>query len=313
MKRTSLHSLEPSSARKKIAAAKSNKPFMAALLDRDHRGHKEAVEQWTRLHEAGFPEAGSPAVGRLTGRGTGRRGLATGGVVDGARGEGEVGNRTRTAGTERQSKSRLQEVSGTSRAQGPEARSGNVPILNMESDRIQVLLQDAPARFEIAENPGANPNYGAWRSFHRLAWSVVRRHEAIIEREAEAQGVDADLVKAIMYVENVQGLDSQIAEATGVLESESLLPMNIRPDPWAAIESPPADLADPATNIRIAVTLIGRIAERIDDPTPAKVASVWNFTGRESVNDFGERVGDVYERRMWALPVIPTPELDESP
>lgn len=161
--------------------------------------------------------------------------------------------------------------------------------------------------------PGANPDYGAWRSFHRLAWTMVRRHQSIIEREAGALGVDADLVKAIMYVENVQGLDSQIAEATGFGESESLLPMNIRPDPWAAIEDPPANLADPATNIRIAVTLIRRVSERIVDPTPAKVASVWNFTGRESVNDFGARVGDVYERRMWALPVIPTPELDESP
>ncbi len=64
MKRTSLHSVEPSSARKKIAAAKSNKPFMAALLDRDHRGHRDAVDQWTRLHEAGFPPAETSPSGQ---------------------------------------------------------------------------------------------------------------------------------------------------------------------------------------------------------------------------------------------------------
>jgi hypothetical protein len=89
--------------------------------------------------------------------------------------------------------------------------------------------------------------------------------------------------------------------------------MNIRPDPWAAIDDPPADLHDPETNIRIAVTLIRRISQRIDDPTPAKAASVWNFNGRESVNDFGERVHDAYKRRMWAQPVLPTPELEVSP
>lgn len=55
MKRTSLRSLDLAPARKKIAAAKSNKTFIAALLDRDHRGHKEAVGQWTRLHDAAYP------------------------------------------------------------------------------------------------------------------------------------------------------------------------------------------------------------------------------------------------------------------
>ena len=57
MKRTKLHALNPQSARKRIKAAKSNKPFMTALLDRDHRGHRNAVEQWTRLHAAAFPES----------------------------------------------------------------------------------------------------------------------------------------------------------------------------------------------------------------------------------------------------------------
>ena len=55
MIRSGLHRLDPESARKRIAATKSNKPFMAALLDRDHRGHKDAVEQWTRLHQVAYP------------------------------------------------------------------------------------------------------------------------------------------------------------------------------------------------------------------------------------------------------------------
>lgn len=54
MKRTSLHVLNQESARKRINAAKSNKPFMAALLDRSHRGHNEALAHWTRLHEVAF-------------------------------------------------------------------------------------------------------------------------------------------------------------------------------------------------------------------------------------------------------------------
>ena len=56
MKRTVLHALNPESARKRIKAAKSNEPFMKALMNRDHHGHSEAVQQWTRLHEAAHPE-----------------------------------------------------------------------------------------------------------------------------------------------------------------------------------------------------------------------------------------------------------------
>ncbi len=76
MKRTRLHALNPESARKRIKAAKSNEPFMAALLDRGHRGHKDAVDQWTRLHQVAFADAdsansmASPANQRRAANGT---------------------------------------------------------------------------------------------------------------------------------------------------------------------------------------------------------------------------------------------------
>ena len=56
MKRTKLHALNPESARKRLKAAKSNETFMTALMERDHPEHKEAVGQWTRLHEVAFQE-----------------------------------------------------------------------------------------------------------------------------------------------------------------------------------------------------------------------------------------------------------------
>lgn len=56
--------------------------------------------------------------------------------------------------------------------------------------------------------------------------------------------------------------------------------------------------------------MIRRISERIDDPMPANVASIWNFTGRELVSDYGARVQDVYENRLWEFehdPLFGTP------
>lgn len=309
MKRTSLHSLEPSSARKKIASAKSNKPFMAALLDRGHRGHKEAVEQWTRLHEAAFPEPTSSTVfgPRKTGGGAFANTGAMSARRDGRASEGD--NFALSRKLLRPTKSRLQDIvgAGDRRISGTASESlgeSEPPVVNLEPDRIQVLIEDAPARFEIAENPDANPNYGKWHTIHALGVIAVRLNEAIIEREAEAQGVDPDLVKAILYVERAQGYRDIPAEILG--RAESLHPMNIRPDPWSALDNPPADLGDQETNIRIAVTLIRRISERIDDPTPAKVASIWNFTGRERVNHYGARVQDVYQNRTWDFEHDPT-------
>lgn len=72
--------------------------------------------------------------------------------------------------------------------------------------------------------------------------------------------------------------------------------MNINPDLWSALSDPPADLNDPRANIRNAVTLIRRITERVDDPTLAKVASIWIFAGAEQVGDYGARVQDVHDR-----------------
>ena len=294
MKASSLHSLNPASARKKITQAKSNKRFVAALLDRDHREHKEVVEHWTRLHEAAFSKLEFPAAARHGGnaeRRTSRSELPVGGALG--------GNRVRADAAPRRIKAPLQDAGGTGQPEPPITGTGNRPTVNMEAGRIQAIIEDAPARFEIRDNPDANPDYGRRRAIHALGVIAVRFNAAVIEREAEAQGVDPDLVKAILYVERAQGYHDIPAELLG--RSQSLHPMNIRPDPWAALTNPPADLADSETNIRTAVTLLRRIAERIDDPTPAKVASIWNFTGRELVNDFGARVQAVYDERTWAF------------
>lgn len=304
MKVGSLQSLDPASARKRIAAAKSSKRFVAALLDCDHRGHGEAVEHWTQLHEAAFSEPSTIVADRHPGPNRSARAGST--TIPNGNGSDSDRHALSARAQIRMLpiKSRLRDAGNGERPFAPATTADDQgisepPVLNDEAERVRAIIENAPARFEITENRDADPNYGAWRSSNALGLIAVRCYRSTIEREARAQGVDPDLVKAIMYVENAQSLDSQVDEGLGFGLSESLLPMNIRPDPWAATEDAPADMSDPPTNIRIAVTLIRRIVDRIDDPTPAEVASIWNFTGRERVNDFGARVQDVYERKPW--------------
>lgn len=301
MKRTSMHSLEPSSAPKKIAAAKSNKLFMATLLDRDHRGHRDAVDQWTRLHEAAFPKSGplGPAHSheRPAEEPAGGREL----VRKHSKWPEGAGHRSQTGGTTGPFKSRMQGTVGTDREAPSEARPAEPPIVNLAADRIQAILDDTPALFEIAVNPDADKHYADSYADHDAGAIAVLTHRTTLEREAARQGVDPDLVKAIMYVENAQGQLYAVAETIGL--ASTILPMNINKNLWSGLGAEPDEFSDPAINIRMGVTLIRRIRDRIDGPTPATIASIWNFAGHEVVSDFGARVQDVRERRLWLEPL----------
>lgn len=193
MKRTKLHTLNPESARRRIKAAKSNKPFMAALLNRDHRGHKNAVDQWTRLHRAAHPEK-SPADGGFI------RPARPDLPSTGGPGHLQRGIQIADSGIDDWLADRAWEAAESSieRAERP-------PVINMSADRIRILQDNAPALFEIVDDGSADRNYGTERSDHRLGAEAVGRYASIIEEEARRQGVDADWVKAIMYVENAHG------------------------------------------------------------------------------------------------------------
>lgn len=110
-----------------------------------------------------------------------------------------------------------------------------------------------------------------------------------------------------MYVENAHGkICGDVAEALGL--ADTILPMNISMETWSGLGAKPEEFFDPEINIRIGVTLVRRIRDRIAEPTPEKIASIWIFTGRELVNDYGARVQDVYERQVWMLPIVPEPD-----
>ena len=50
-----------------------------------------------------------------------------------------------------------------------------------------------------------------------------------------------------------------------------------------------------------AVAVIREIRDRIADsnPNPAQIGSIYNFTGRETINGYGDRVGRAYQERAW--------------
>ncbi|MEG3639232.1 hypothetical protein [Magnetococcus sp. PR-3] len=173
------------------------------------------------------------------------------------------------------------------------------PLLTNERDRINAILDNQPAILPIRDNPAASDTT-PWYSSHGTGKRAVRLYGHIIEDEALRQGVDPNLVKAIVYSENSRGHyfgASLFAQSIGAADTH--LPMNINPATWERLGITKETADDPQSNIRTGVTLIKRIIDRLRDPKPEYVGSIWNYTGREQVNDFGASVGKAYRDQIW--------------
>jgi hypothetical protein len=117
-------------------------------------------------------------------------------------------------------------------------------------------------------------------------------------------GIDPDLLRAVMYVENAQGHYSgaaNIAEALGI--ASSLFPMNINPDLWGSLSPYGNDFYEPRNNIAAAAELLRRISDRVPDGDLAKIATLYNGLGYDNVTDFGARVAAVYASKAWQQPL----------
>ena len=166
--------------------------------------------------------------------------------------------------------------------------------------RIWAIRNNRLARFNIKDNPRECGDPPFYRQ-HAFGVAAIRKYKDMIEREARAQGVDPNLVRAVMYVENADGTRfgfSALADRFKV--SDTLFPMNINPVTWAGMGGvKAADFVKPDLNIRASVALLKAIRDRIDDPTPEKIGSIWNFTGREVVSSVGARIGRAFRERLW--------------
>jgi len=174
----------------------------------------------------------------------------------------------------------------------------------MEAARIWAIRNNRKAVFDIKHNPNVEDGPADHRD-HARGFTAVARYDAIIAREAKRQGVDPDLIRAIMYVENADGDPhglNKAAEAMGW--ADSLLLMNINDRLWAGIGGVKRnEFKQPERNIHAGVALIKAISGRLRpaDRTPAKIGTIWNSTGRENVNKIGARIQRAYDEKTWRI------------
>lgn len=171
------------------------------------------------------------------------------------------------------------------------------PTVRTEEARKVSILKNKKAIFPCAANPAADERAPLYRS-HRLGVEAILKYGKIADSEAKKQGVDPIMVRAILYYENADGhkggLDKKFDEWGW---SRSQKPMSLRADIWGSLgvkrDSPPL------IQIRAAVTLIKRITERLENPTPDRIGTLWNYLPATKVTTRGARIGQIYEDEPW--------------
>ena len=104
--------------------------------------------------------------------------------------------------------------------------------------------------------------------------SEVSKYRDIIESQAQEQGVDPDLVKAIVHMETTHGQYDVIPALVDA--NTSILPMSIRSDYWEDLGYSREQLKQPESNIKAGVLLLKRISERVQSPTVENIATLYN-------------------------------------
>lgn len=158
------------------------------------------------------------------------------------------------------------------------------------------VLRGGGGHFIVTPNPRARAEQPKHAEHGR---SRVLLLSDEIELSAKVNAVDADLIRAIMYVETTQGgRYGEYAEAINM--AKSILPMNINVKYWGDVWGTKEALKDPLTNVLAG----GRMLRHIIGNMPpgasvAQIASVYNVLGAHGVTDYGARVQQVYDKKLW--------------
>lgn len=177
---------------------------------------------------------------------------------------------------------------------------------NDPKKREEAIKNNIPVLFEIKRdiNQLKKLNWldDVW-NIDKLGKNSVRKYDGQIQNYSKKHNIDPDIVRSVMFAENARGHKlGWNSYADREKKSESPLPMNIQKNRWASlVDKEPDDLYDPDNNIEASTVLLRRIADRIDKLNAAKIGSIWHYIGRENTDEFGEYIGQIYEKKPWRI------------
>jgi len=130
----------------------------------------------------------------------------------------------------------------------------------------------------------------------------VNKYSSLIDRIAGENGVDARLIRAIMYMETTHGYYDAPLSLIG--QNKSILPMNVNVDYWGPTFGDRKTLLKPYENIRAGAEILKRIISNLPQEAAIRqIATLYNNINASSVNDYGARVEKIYNSQPWTQTV----------
>jgi soluble lytic murein transglycosylase-like protein len=162
--------------------------------------------------------------------------------------------------------------------------------------RREYVEQGGGAIFEIAENPSANFTAP---SFEINAFNSVDKYASAIDTAAKKWGVDPDLIRSVMYMEQTHGYYDIVLQPFDA--NRTILPMNVHDTLWGKFVGTRQQLLDPTYNINAGTKILAGIQANLapQDRTVDKIATLYNKLGATQVSDYGARVNAIYVTKPW--------------
>lgn len=180
----------------------------------------------------------------------------------------------------------------------PRARDQTLDLPASERDKARrvLVLQGGGGDFYVAPNPTANSS-APW--YEDASKSTVGSFNDGIEFAAAKEGVDPNLIRAVMYVETTHGWYDEYTQPLGL--NDTILPMNVSVGNWGVpLGLSREDLEQPFTNIEAGTKILkGIIANFPAGASVSAVATLYNSLSATKVTNYGARVAAVYEKKPW--------------
>ena len=149
--------------------------------------------------------------------------------------------------------------------------------------------------FSVAGNPSAS---GAAPWYELPSKSQVGLYDYGIESLASETGVDANLIRSVMYVETTHGYYDAPLRWAGI--NRTILPMNVHADYWSGLGFDRTELQTPYYNIKAGALILRGIQANLGPGASiAQIGTLYNNLYAPAVTNYGARVAEVYRTQPW--------------
>ena len=176
------------------------------------------------------------------------------------------------------------------------------PIFQTHDERLAAIMQEQGGTFDFDSYnpyPGHEAYPNPWYSSDIAGDRAVSVNISDIRNASSEFDVSQDLLQAVVYLENAHGWYDAPAEWVGA--NNSSRPGNVNGEIWADLLDidPESVRSDSTINIRLTAAILSEISARLENPTSAAVATLYNNMAADYLTGYGLTIEQYMELRPW--------------